>query len=148
MCNAKAAREGECRREERHHYIGDVVVRYRRLYDDDQDMAAITIVIPDRSDLVIGPLRSAVAKEVFDSICQPTQSIAQLEIKVGDRVRVRGDSNDLTEHLDGKVGVIVEMGDPEFNDYLVRFGDHDDYCDYWRIWSYNIVEVLKDEKTS
>lgn len=139
--NKKAAREGERRREERPHYFGDIVVRYRRLYGDDEDKAAITIMIPDYPDLVIGPLRSAIAKEMFDSICQPTESVAQLEIKVGDRVRVRGDCNDCTEHLDGKVGVVVEIGDPEFRDYLVKFGD--DYDDYWRIWSYNIVEVLK-----
>lgn len=135
MSNAITARDGERRREERPHHIGDVVVRYNRLYGADEDKAAITIEIPDRADLVIGPLRSTIAKEVFDSICQPTESVAQLEIKVGDRVRVRGDHNDGTYHVDGKVGVVIEV----YDDYLVRF----DCGSVLRIWSHNIVEVLR-----
>lgn len=133
--NNMAAREGERRREERPHHIGDVVVRYRRLYDADEDKAAITIEIPDHADLVIGPLRAVIAKEMFDSICKPAESVSQLDIKVGDRVRVRGDHKDGTYHVDGKVGVVVEV----YDDYLVRF----DYGGVLRIWSHNIVEVLK-----
>ena len=141
--NALAAREGERRREERPHYIGDVVARYRRLYGDDEDKAAIIIKIPDHNDLVIGPLRSAIAKEVFDSICQPV-SVVPSDIKVGDHVRVRGDYNDCTDHLDSKIGVVIEERDEEFNDYLVRFDDDYGDCIVMRIWSYNILEVLKD----
>jgi hypothetical protein len=138
--NAIAAREGERRREARPHRIGDVIVQYRRLYDADDDKAAVIIKIPDRPDLIIGPLRSATAKEMFDSICQPTESVAQSEIKVGDRVRVRGDYEDFTEDLDGKVGTVIEGYDEEHGDYLVMFDDIDDGR---RIWSHNIVEVLK-----
>lgn len=141
--NNMAAREGERRREERPHHIGDVVVRYRRLYDADEDKAAITIEIPDHADLVIGPLRAVIAKEMFDSMCQPTGSVAQSEIKVGDRVRVRGDRKDFTQDLDGKVGTVIEGYNEEYGDYLVRFDDIDDVDEGWLIWSRNIVEVLK-----
>ena len=139
--NAKAAREGERRREERPHYVGDTVVRYRRLWGDGEYKAAIVIEIPGHDDMVvIGPLPSSIAKEIFDSIGDPAASIAPLEIKVGDLVRVRGDSADCTDHLDGAVGVVVGGCDERSNDYYVKFdGDEGTWC----IWSYNIVEVLK-----
>lgn len=140
--NAKAAREGERRREARPYYIDGVVVRYRRLYGDGEDKAAIIIEIPYHPGLVIGPLRSAIAKEVFDSIGKHDE-VARLEIRVGDQVRVCGDPTDLTDHLDGKVGVVSGIldgtSDGTLDEYFVRFDDDR----IFRIWSYNIVEVLR-----
>lgn len=144
MSDVNAAREGERRREARPHHIGDVTVRYRRLYSTDENeenKAAIIIQFPNHNDLVIGPLPSSIAKEMFDAIRQPTEDITRSEIKVGDRVRVRGDESDFTQHLDGKVGVVVQICHcMNFDDYTVTF-DHGEGT--WNIWSYNVVEVLK-----
>lgn len=144
MSNANAAREGERRREARPHHIGDVTVLYRRLYstdENDENKATIIIKIPNHDDLVIGPLPSSIAKEMFDSIRQPREDITPSEIKVGDRVRVRGDESDFTEHLDGKVGVVVQISHGmHYDNYTVTFDNGEGT---WNIWSYNIVEVLR-----
>jgi hypothetical protein len=80
--NAKAAREGERRREERPRHLGDVVVRYHMLRGAYEGRAEVIIEPPGRSDVVIGPLRSEVAREVFDLIrTQPKREPTVEEIR-------------------------------------------------------------------
>lgn len=64
------------------------------------------------------------------------------KFKAGDRVRVRGDRSDFTEHLDGKVGTVlrpcsVEQG---CQDYYVDIGQNGKH-DTWRIWEHNMTLV-------
>ena len=64
-----------------------------------------------------------------------------MEFKVGQRVKVRGDVMDCTDHLDGLIGTIVIPGK---DDCRVEFSRADvgerSPTDWW-IWNYNITPV-------
>lgn len=60
-----------------------------------------------------------------------------MEVEVGDRIRVRGDSSDFTEFLDGAVGTVKIV---ESDEVVAVF---DGVPHEWLIWKYNIMEVIK-----
>lgn len=65
-------------------------------------------------------------------------------IKVGDKIIVKGDVRDFTDHLDGEILTVVatptDCGDCILDDdtYLAK----DKYCDDWYICAENITEVV------
>ncbi len=66
--NVKARREDERRRAEKPRVFDGAVVRYNIVPDIASDRAEVVIETTGRSDVVIGPIRSEIAKEVFDLI--------------------------------------------------------------------------------
>lgn len=67
-------------------------------------------------------------------------------IKIGNKIRIKGDVKDFTDHLDNEVlTVIATPGEPDGEDVLL---DDDTYYaedkngDRWYIYGTNIVEVL------
>lgn len=66
-----------------------------------------------------------------------------MEFKFGQRVKVRGDIADCTEHLDGCIGTIII---PEKKECKVRFTqsenkDHRIVVTDWWIWNHNITPL-------
>ena len=65
-------------------------------------------------------------------------------IKVGDKIRVKGDARDFTDHLDGEILVVVATPD-DYGDYILDDNTYlakDKYCDNWYISAENIMEVV------
>ena len=61
-----------------------------------------------------------------------------MKFKVGQKVRIKGDPSDSTDHLDGKIGFIERVGERDCRVYVP--------CDdngYWYIWNYNMEVVEK-----
>ena len=56
-------------------------------------------------------------------------------VKVGDRIKVRGDENDFTTSLDGKTLTVLET----FDDGVVRCEDEHEFI--WYVKEYNILAV-------
>lgn len=52
----------------------------------------------------------------------------------GDKIRIKGDWTDMTDHLDDQVGEVVEV---RSSDYVVRVNG-----ELFAIWPYNIKEVV------
>ena len=53
---------------------------------------------------------------------------------MGDRVRIRGEQSDFTDHLDGQIGIVIA---PKENDCLVKVEGHKPLL----IWNYNMELV-------
>lgn len=67
-----------------------------------------------------------------------------VKFNVGDRVRIRGDASDFTEHLDGVTGTVVAIPSSiEPVDYIVAVDRTVPGLDTWRIWEYNL-ELLEE----
>ena len=63
------------------------------------------------------------------------------EIKTGDKVRIKGDVSDFTDHLDGKILTVLDEDLVSDNETL-RCKDSQGYT--WYIWKENILEVICD----
>ena len=63
-----------------------------------------------------------------------------MKYKVGQKIRIRGDRNDYTDHLDGKVGTIIAVDE---DDVVVIFDSEVSLYD-WCIWKRNIIEIVED----
>lgn len=115
--NAKARRLGESRREECPRFFSDVVVRYHAIHDGtDVDKAEVIIEPAGRSEVVIGPIRSAVAKEVFDLIrTQPKREPTVEEIRGYKPVCPRGYTDCVRDPA------YIQHTDPEW--YAELYGD-------------------------
>ena len=61
------------------------------------------------------------------------------ELKVGDRIRVIGDTMDYTEHLDDHILTIVDLNDDMPGTITAR----EDEGTEWYIWTTNIMEVIE-----
>lgn len=70
-----------------------------------------------------------------------------MDIKIGDRVLIRGDRNDFTDHLDGKILEVYAIPGDE-KEYDLSLGDSivatDDEGNNWYIYISNILEVDRD----
>lgn len=65
-------------------------------------------------------------------------------IKVGDKIRVKGDTRDFTDHLDREILVVVATPD-NYGDYILDDNTYlakDKDGDNWYIWAENITEVV------
>lgn len=65
-------------------------------------------------------------------------------IKVGDKIIVKGDTRDFTDHLDGEILVVVATPD-NYGDYILDDNTYlakDKDGDNWYIWAENITEVV------
>lgn len=61
------------------------------------------------------------------------------DFKIGDIVQVRGCNSDFTDHLDGKIGTVVDV---DLRDCLVRFDDADlGEATDWYIWKVNMTHA-------
>lgn len=63
-----------------------------------------------------------------------------MEYKVGQKVKIRGDRTDYTDHLGGNIGTIIGVDE---NDVRVIFDSTVSLYD-WYIWKSNIVEIVED----
>lgn len=63
-----------------------------------------------------------------------------MNYKVGQKIRIRGDRDDYTAHLDGKVGTIIVVDE---DDVVVIFDSEVSLYD-WCIWKRNIIEIVED----
>lgn len=63
-----------------------------------------------------------------------------MDYKVGQKVRIRGDRNDYTDHLGGAIGTIIEVNEA---DVRATFDSEISLLDWW-IWKSNIVEIVED----
>lgn len=61
------------------------------------------------------------------------------QLKVGDRIRVIGDYEDATDHLDDQILTIVDLCDELPGSIVAK--DQEDY--EWYIWTNNIMEVIE-----
>ena len=59
-----------------------------------------------------------------------------MELEIGMKVRIKGDVDDFTDHLDSKIGIIVDI-----NAYDVSVECEGDS---WWIWKRNILEVVEE----
>lgn len=70
-----------------------------------------------------------------------------MDIRIGDRVLIRGDRNDFTDHLDGTICEVYAIPGDE-KEYDLSDGDtivvEDDSGDRWYVFMYNILEVDRD----
>ena len=69
---------------------------------------------------------------------------------VGDKVRIRGDETDFTDHMDGKIGTVIErMEDSDFPsgaiDYKVFVPGVPSVRGWWFIWERNMEKVNEGE---
>lgn len=63
-----------------------------------------------------------------------------MEFKIGQKVRIRGDKDDFTDHLGGKIGIIIDVNE---DDVVATFESEGCLLD-WDIWKYNIIEIVED----
>lgn len=66
-------------------------------------------------------------------------------IKVGNKVRIKGDYNDFTDHLDGQILTVVatseEPGEFLLDENTIMVADNEGYT--WYIWTKNVLEVIE-----
>jgi hypothetical protein len=65
--------------------------------------------------------------------------MAEKKFKIGEKVRIKGDPIDTTDHLDGKTGIVRVVRE---NDMLVDVGS----LGHWMIWNHNARPVKKEIK--
>ena len=68
-------------------------------------------------------------------------------VRVGDKIRVRGDRRDFTDHLDNKVLIVIATNE-NCDDTIYELDDatvvaKDEEGSNWYIWTKNIVEVVE-----
>lgn len=60
------------------------------------------------------------------------------EFNIGDRVRIRGDYTDFTDHMDGELGTVIGVMK---DDCKVVVDNYSNICGYWLIWKENMTHV-------
>lgn len=69
------------------------------------------------------------------------------KIKAGDKIKIRGDKADFTDHLDGEVLTVLSTEDTLCEGTILSDGTilcEDKDGDQWYVWEKNIVEVICD----
>lgn len=69
-----------------------------------------------------------------------------MNVKVGNKIRVKGDVNDFTDHLDNEILTVIATIDE--HPATVLIDENTVYCrdkdgDNWYIWIDNILEVIE-----
>lgn len=59
-----------------------------------------------------------------------------MKLEIGMKVKIKGDVNDFTDHLDGKIGKVLDVNGDDIGVECEN--------DFWWIWKRNILEVIEE----